>query len=187
VLRIGEASPGVGDKRAAMIDGDRPLVVRSRSVADHVLESRVWVARPRCEVFAFFADSRNLLRLTPRSYRLKIVSAPAILVAGAVLDLRLAWLGVPVRCRVFIREWDPPFRFVDVQVRGPWARWEHRHRFLEEAGGTWIEDRVTYRLPLGPVGRAVHCALVGRGLRGLWAYRTARLDRLLGPVGSPAC
>jgi ligand-binding SRPBCC domain-containing protein len=65
-------------------------------------------------------------------------------------------------------------------VRGPWARWEHRHLFLEEEGGTWVEDRVTYRLPLGPVGRALHTALVHRQLRRAWAFRQARLGELLG-------
>jgi len=154
-------------------------------MADYILESRVWLARARAEVFACFADPGTLVRLTPPVYRLEIVAAPAALAAGAVLDLRLAWRGLPVRWRAFIREWDPPYRFVDVQVRGPWARWEHRHRFLEEAGGTWVEDRVTYRLPLGPLGRAAHGLLVRRVLRALWDYRTARLGELVGPLGSP--
>ncbi|MGH7355076.1 MAG: SRPBCC family protein [Candidatus Rokuibacteriota bacterium] len=155
-------------------------------MADYVFEHRMWLARPRVEVFAFFADPANLAQLTPRSLRLRILDAPAALVAGAVIDLRVAWLGVPVRWRAFIREWDPPFRFVDVQVRGPYARWEHRHRFLEERGATCVEDRVTYRLPAGPVGRLAHALLVGRQIRALWRYRTGRLAALVGPVRPPA-
>jgi ligand-binding SRPBCC domain-containing protein len=96
------------------------------------------------------------------------------------------WLGVPLRWRAFIREWDPPFRFVDVQVRGPYARWEHRHRFLETGDTTCVEDRVTYRLPGGPVGRLLHAVAVGRQLRALWDYRTRRLGALVGPVRPPA-
>jgi hypothetical protein len=102
-----------------------------------------------------------------------------------MIDLRMSWLGVPVSWRAFIREWDPPYRFVDVQVRGPYARWEHRHRFLEERGGTWMEDRVTYRLPLGPLGRAAHALLVRRQIAAMWRYRTKRLGELVGPVSSP--
>ena len=41
-----------------------------------------------------------------------------------------ALLGWPIRWRVMIREFDPPYRFVDVQLWGPFARWEHRHRFV---------------------------------------------------------
>jgi ligand-binding SRPBCC domain-containing protein len=149
-------------------------------MADHVLESRVWLARPRPEVFAFFADPSNLAHLTPPALKLRLLTpTPARLAAGAVLDFRLSWHGLPLSWRAYIREYDPPYRFVDVQVRGPWARWEHRHQFLDEGGGTWVEDRVTYRLPLGPLGRALHAVLVHRQLRALWAYRNARLGELV--------
>jgi ligand-binding SRPBCC domain-containing protein len=152
-------------------------------MADHVLEARVRLARPRPEVFAFFADPRNLLRLTPPHVGLQLHTDHTTLAAGAVLDFRVRWLGVPLRWRSYVREYDPPYRFVDVQVRGPWARWEHRHLFLEDGGGTWVEDRVTYRLPLGPLGRLAHGVLVERQLRALWAYRQARLAELLAPAG----
>ena len=153
-------------------------------MADHVLEARLWLARPRPEVFAFFADPRNLPRLTPPRLKLRLDTECTALTAGAVLDGSLRWLGVPLRWRTYIREYDPPYRFVDVQVRGPWARWEHRHLFLEEGGGTWIEDRVTYRLPFGPLGRLAHAALVERQLTTAWAYRRARLEDAL--VGTNA-
>src|SRR4029453_15864134 len=121
-------------------------------MADYILESRVWLARTRAEVFAFFADSSHLLLITPPAFRLCLVGGPTTLSTGAVLDMRLQWLGVPIRWRAFIREWDPPYRFVDVQVRGPYARWEHRHRFLEEGDGTWVEARVPNGLPFGRAG-----------------------------------
>jgi hypothetical protein len=156
-------------------------------MADHVFESRVWLARQRPEVFAFFADPASLERLTPPAFRLRLLNRSVTMTTGAVLDFRLRWLGVvPFRWRAFVREWDPPFRFVDVQVRGPYARWEHRHRFLEEGGGTWVEDRVTYRLPLGPLGRVVHALMVERQLRELWAYRHQQLAELVKPLSSPA-
>jgi len=156
-------------------------------MADHVFESRVWLARPRPEVFAFFAEPASLERLTPPAFRLRLLNRTATMTTGAVLDFRLRWLGiVPLRWRAFVREWDPPFRFVDVQVRGPYARWEHRHRFLEEGGGTWVEDRVTYRLPLGLLGRAAHALVVERQLRELWAYRHQQLAALVRPLSAPA-
>jgi ligand-binding SRPBCC domain-containing protein len=148
-------------------------------MADHVLETRVWLARPRPQVFAFFADPANLARLSPPALRLCLLTPGITLAAGAVLDFRIVWLGLPLRWRTYIREFDPPYRFVDVQVRGPWARWEHRHRFLEEGGGTWIEDRVTYRPPLGPLGHVLHAAIVHRQLRRAWAFRHARMAELL--------
>ena len=150
-------------------------------MADHVLEERLWVGRPRPEVFAFFADPANLAVLTPPSLALRLAT-PAPMAAGAVLDYRLRWLGLPLRWRAVIREFDPPYRFLDVQVLGPYARWEHRHRFLETDDGTVIEDRVVYRLPLGLLGRAAHALVVGRQIHAAWSYRTARVAALLGPV-----
>jgi ligand-binding SRPBCC domain-containing protein len=151
-------------------------------MADHVLEARLWLARPRPEVFAFFADPRNLAALTPPPLHVQLSTPVTTLAVGAVLDLRVRWRGIPLDWRLYVREYDPPYRFVDVQVRGLWARWEHRHRFLEERGGTWVDDRVTYRLPLGPIGRLAHRLGVEHRLRAAWAYRAARLTALLAPV-----
>lgn len=153
-------------------------------MSDYIREWRAWIDRPRADVFTFFAEPRNLAELTPRWLGLTIVSAPPVMDAGAVLDYRLRWLGLPLRWRAFIREYDPPVRFVDVQLLGPYARWEHRHLFLDADGGTWIEDRVTYRLPLGPLGRAAHVLLVGRQLDAIWRYRERKIGERLGPVSS---
>src|SRR5258705_8410731 len=153
----------------------------SAIMADYVLERRMWLPRPRADVFAFFADPRNLTRVTPRSGGFRWVTPPPpMLAASAVLEFRTRMLGVSLRWRVFVREYDPPYRFVDAQLWGPFARWEHRHRFLEgpetETGsvpGTWVEDRVTYSLPWGPLGRAAHALCAGRRIAALFAFRDA--------------
>ena len=142
----------------------------------------MWLPKPRAEVFAFFADPVTLPSLMPPSLGVRLVVPPAAMAAGAVFDLRLVWLGLPLRWRAFVREYDPPVRFLDVQVRGPYARWEHRHLFLVEGNGTRVEDRVVYRLPLGPLGRLAHTLVVGRQLTAMWAYRRRRIADLLAPV-----
>ncbi len=82
---------------------------------DHVLERRFWVPRPRPEVFEFFADPRSLALVHPPRARLRwLAPPPAALAAGAVLDFSVRLLGLPVRWRVMIREFDRPYRFVDV-------------------------------------------------------------------------
>jgi ligand-binding SRPBCC domain-containing protein len=151
-------------------------------MADHLLETRVWVGCPRAEVFAFFVDPSNLARLTPASFHVTVRNAPPVMQAGAVLDYEMRWLGVPMRWRAFVREFDAPYRFLDVQLRGPYARWEHCHRFLDKDGGTVVDDRIVYRLPLGAAGRLLHAALVKRQLAAVWTFRTRRLAELLGPV-----
>ena len=157
-------------------------------MADYVIERRLWLPRQRSEVFAFFADPRNLLKVQPAWASPRwLADPPARLDAGALLDFSVRVAGLRVRWRVMVREFDPPFRFVDAQLWGPVARWEHRHRFLEgperEAGGavgTWMEDRVTYRPPLGPLGRAAHGLGAGRRIAALFEYRDLRLRELFG-------
>ena len=55
--------------------------------------------------------------------------------AGLEIDHRIRpLLGVPMGWRSRIEAYDPPHGFVDVQVRGPYRRWEHRHTFTPVDG-----------------------------------------------------
>lgn len=156
-------------------------------MADQVLEARTWLPHPRALVWRLLADPASPAHLSPPWLAWRLAGPPPEMAAWTVLDYRVRWMGIPLRWRSFVREWDPPVRFVDVQVRGPFARWEHRHLLLEEADGTVVEDRVTYRLPLGPLGAAAHALLVERQLQAAWAFRRRRMAALLGagPAGAP--
>src|SRR6476646_6459029 len=133
-------------------------------MADHILERRLWLPRTRPELFDFFADPSNLSRVQPAWARPRWTAPPPPrLTAGAVLDFRVA--GLPVAWRVMVRELDAPYRFVDVQRWGPGGG--------EPGGppGTWIEDRVTYRLPGAALGRLAHAFGAGGRVRALFEYR----------------
>ena len=103
---------------------------------------------------------------------------------GTLIDYRLRLRGVPVRWRTRIEAWEPPHRFVDVQLRGPYALWEHTHSFLPDGNdGVVIEDRVRYGLPLGPLGDLAHLLLVRRDLARIFDYRRDAVAELLGSAG----
>lgn len=122
-----------------------------------------FVARPIDEVFAFFSRPENLARITPPSMGFDRLSNDTEMRTGLEIDYRIRpLLGIPMRWRTRIDAYEPPFSFSDVQLRGPYRRWEHRHTFTSVPGGTLIEDEVTYALPLGPLGGLVH-RLVVRG------------------------
>ena len=72
---------------------------------------------------------------------------------GALIDYQLRLHGLPVCWRTLISVWEPPVRFIDLQIKGPYAHWEHSHTF-EPVGeqAVVIGDRVRYALPLGPLG-----------------------------------
>lgn len=139
----------------------------------HVLEREQIVPAARDRVFSFFADARNLERLTPPSLRFRILTpGPIDMRAGAVIDYRLSLSGLPFRWRTVIEVWDPPNQFVDVQAQGPYALWRHTHSFADAPdGATRMQDRVEYALPLGPLGAMAHRLFVARQLDAIFRFR----------------
>ena len=85
--------------------------------------AQVLPGRPQ-EVFPFFADALNLEAITPPWLNFKVLTAgPIEMREGALIDYRLRWRVFPVRWRTRIAMWEPPHRFVDEQLRGPYRRW----------------------------------------------------------------
>lgn len=114
------------------------------------LRSQTWVPRPLAEVFPFFADAFNLERITPPFMSFHVVTpAPIRMEPGRLIDYRLKVHGIPLRWQSRIERWEPPYLFTDIQIRGPYRRWEHTHTFSEAGEGTLIEDEVIYEVPVG--------------------------------------
>jgi ligand-binding SRPBCC domain-containing protein len=152
--------------------------MRGYSVRKFTLENEVWLPRKRDEVFHFFADAWNLERLTPPFLRFEVLTpAPIEVRAGTMIDYRLKLHRIPVRWRSEITVWEPPYRFVDEQRRGPYRRWVHEHSFTEKDGGTLACDHVEYAV-LG--GIVVQKLLVGRDLKKIFSYRNQQLQAIIG-------
>ena len=144
----------------------------------YTLETELWLSRARQEVFPFFAEARNLERLTPPWLRFEVLTlAPIDMRAGALIDYRIRVHGFPIRWRTEITEWTPPHRFIDVQRRGPYRVWQHTHTFEERDGGTSCLDHVAYR-PRG--GALAHWLFVKRDVERIFRYRQQRLQELFG-------
>lgn len=137
--------------------------------------------RTRAELFPFFADAANLAEITPPSLHFRIrTPMPIEMRPGTLLDYTIRLFGIPVRWRTRIETFDPPARFTDEQLRGPYRRWHHTHEFIEVEGGTLMRDTVEYALPLGPLGRLAHALLVKSSLRRIFDYRRDVLQRRFG-------
>jgi ligand-binding SRPBCC domain-containing protein len=126
------------------------------------------------EVFPFFAEARNLERITPPWLHFHVVTQPPELRQGALIEYRLKLHGVPIRWLTQIEEWAPGERFVDVQLRGPYALWHHTHEFEPAGDGrTLMRDTVRYALPFGPLGSLAHRLFVKRDVERIFMFRSS--------------
>ncbi|HET7485000.1 MAG TPA: SRPBCC family protein [Solirubrobacterales bacterium] len=147
----------------------------------HVLERSQRFGVPVEQAFDFYVDAGNLEPMTPPWLRFEVTTPGKLaLRQGALLDYRMRLHGVPLRWRSRIEAWEPPLRFIDVQVRGPYALWEHTHLFEPDGdGATVVRDRVRYALPLGPLGALAHRLFVRRDLERIFDYRSRVASELL--------
>ncbi|AGH95626.1 TIGR01777 family oxidoreductase [Pseudobdellovibrio exovorus] len=124
------------------------------------------------EVFDFFSNHENLEKITPSFLNFKIQKASSPKVQqDSIIDYRLKVRGVPVRWRTLIRRWEPPYYFADMQVRGPYAYWDHSHSFKKVVGGTLMVDEVCYKLPLGSLGKLVAAGFVESDVGRIFQFR----------------
>lgn len=142
------------------------------------LHSELWLPRPIAEVFEFFGDAGNLEAITPPWLHFHVTTLqPLTMAAGTLIDYRLRLHGIPLFWRTEISVWEPPFRFVDQQLRGPYRLWHHLHTFEERDGGTFCRDVVDYAFFGGPL---VHAWLVKPDLQRIFEFRALWMRQLLG-------
>lgn len=143
---------------------------------DFHFSSGILLHHPLPEVFDFFASAENLNLVTPPWLHFSILTPlPIEMQRGTVIRYRLKLHGIPVRWDSEITEWEPPFRFTDTQIRGPYRLWVHRHRFENTPDGTLVADDVTYRVPGGAL---LNRLFVANDLRRIFDYRKAKLLEL---------
>jgi ligand-binding SRPBCC domain-containing protein len=162
-------------------------------------ESEQWLTQAVEKVFAFFADPHNLPRIMPpamdaKLLNLKLVSAQTggsdegSVAAGPGSEMVLSFRvvpGLPFRGKWVARitECEINNFFADVQVKGPFKSWHHRHEFVRQtrdgAPGTLIRDVVAYEVGFGPLGSLADRIFVRRRLQQTFAWRQKAVRELL--------
>ena len=157
-----------------------------------VIEFETTIAASLERVWAFYSDPVNALpALTPPDVEARIESAdvPVRVDSRIVLIVKPPGLrGREVRWVARVVEHRPPHavafgeeaRFVDVQESGPFAAWRHEHDFERvDEKTTRMLDRVTYRVPLGPIGWIADVVFVRRRVTEMFRYRHEQTRKLL--------
>jgi ligand-binding SRPBCC domain-containing protein len=142
-----------------------------------MFQCELWLPRPIDEVFEFFSNANNLQAITPWWLSFKVLTpGPIKIRAGTHIDYKLRIRGIPVRWQTEITEWTPPYRFVDVQKRGPYRRWVHEHTFTEQNGGTQCRDFVRYAVRGGAL---INRLFVRRDVEKIFNHRQKKMRELL--------
>ena len=131
------------------------------------------IAAPQSLVFDYHEREGALERLSPPWERMRILSHMGGIKNGGEMRARLLMLGPfgPI-WHAAHHGYEPPQEFRDTQKSGPFAEWQHVHRFEQrDAEHTLLSDDITYRLPLGALGRFFGGAMVGRRLERMFRYR----------------
>ena len=137
--------------------------------------TELWLPPPPEMVFPFFADAFNLESITPPWLNFNVLTPrPIEMREGALIDYKLCVRGLPVRWRTRIKEWQPPFRFVDEQLRGPYRLWIHEHSFESCDDGTLCRDVVRYAVPFDLL---VHDLFVRGDVETIFKFRAEALKR----------
>jgi ligand-binding SRPBCC domain-containing protein len=148
-------------------------------------QTELWLPLRPEELFPFFADAGNLDAITPPWLNFRIVTPPPIAMReGALIDYQLRVRGIPLRWRTRINVWQPPHRFVDEQLRGPYRQWIHEHTFEAHDGGALARDVVHYAVPFDFIA---HRWFVRPDVEKIFAFRQEALRKRFGPLANSAC
>jgi uncharacterized protein (TIGR01777 family) len=129
-------------------------ILQNQKQSQNELVCRQYVPQKPDELFPFFADEYNLEKLTPPFLNFKVLGKSTDEVRNnSLIDYQLKLYGIPFKWRTQILDWNPPQKFVDTQLSGPYKKWHHTHTFEKLGNGTLMTDVVIYQLPLGYLGQ----------------------------------
>lgn len=152
----------------------------------YTLKRRQLIRRSPEETFEFFSKPENLALITPDSLRFQLLTpSPIAMKEGAVIDYVVHPFGIPLRWTTLITEYEPPHHFVDLQLRGPYAYWHHKHTFTGTDDGTLTADEIHYGLPMGAIASAIHTLAIRQQLKKIFDHRGIVLDRIFSRDASP--
>ena len=147
----------------------------------HQFKTEQWLPITSEQAWEFFSAPENLARITPPELRFNILSA---VIGRPIHDgMRIDYLvspllSIPLRWTTLIEDVHKPYRFTDIQIRGPYRQWIHVHTFRIQDNGILMTDEVSYRLPLGLIGRMMHRLFIQKKIDRIFQYRRKILEHL---------
>lgn len=132
------------------------------------------------EAWDFFSTPLNLEKITPADMGFVVLTdvKGKSIYKGMRIEYTVSpLLGIKMHWVTEIGDVDAPLKFVDNQLKGPYALWEHTHVFTEVKGGVMMHDDVRYGLPLGVLGTIAHVLVVKNKLQSIFDFRAETLKK----------
>ena len=147
----------------------------------HKFEAEQVLPIDLARAWAFFSSPGNLSIITPPEMEFKILTnnlSPEIY-NGMIIDYRVKPLaGIPMKWRTEIRNVTHLKTFTDIQLIGPYKKWEHTHTFTACEEGVLMKDEIIYMLPFGILGSLAHRMMIKNKIEKIFLYRRSVLLKL---------
>ena len=135
------------------------------------------VPHPPSAVFDWYESTGSFDRLMPPWEVSEVVRADNTLEDGAQRVFRFPLGPIKMTWVAEHLNYDPPNKFEDVMLKGPFRSWHHTHRFIATKTGTRQIDEVTYELPMWALGRLVAGRSIRKRLDRMFKARKLRMTR----------
>ena len=124
------------------------------------------------EVFRWHTRPGAFERLVPPWTHLRVLNRTGEIGNEARMILRLKKGIVSLLWILDHHDYIEGRQFRDVQVTGPFARWEHLHGFEPDGDNAcYLQDRIEYVLPFGPVAERLGQGFVKNEIERCFVYR----------------
>jgi uncharacterized protein len=141
---------------------------------DETFSRSTRIERPAAAVFAWHERPGAFERLCPPWENTQLIGAHGGIRDGSRIRVRAKFGPGWTNWCLEHRDYIEGRQFRDVQLSGPFARWEHLHEITPDGPmASVLTDTISYRLPGGGIGRALAGALVRRKLARIFAWRHA--------------
>lgn len=143
-------------------------------MAFYQLQKQQFIPASLDEVWNFISSPQNLKEVTPKYMGFEVTSEnlPKKMYPGMIISYRVKpLLGIPLTWVTEITQVVDKHFFVDEQRIGPYSLWHHQHIIDQVEGGVMMTDIVSYKPPLGVLGRIANALIIRRQLEEIFNYR----------------
>ncbi|MAQ47318.1 MAG: hypothetical protein CMD27_00370 [Flavobacteriales bacterium] len=147
----------------------------------HQLKTEQFLNSNIDHVWDFMSSPRNLKKITPPYMGFDITSTdlPDKMYAGMIITYKVSpILSIPTTWVTEITHVAEKKFFIDEQRVGPYTMWHHQHFFKKYKNGVLMNDIITYKAPLGPLGVLANYLFISKKLKSIFEYRYKTLNKI---------